>query len=270
MKRLLTLVAVCMLALGIPTIEVYANTLDDLTSTDTQTEQSSESNKTNNGSNTSQDKYNQQFIEDIQGATQLDPPSESVKGINAGISKAVSFLVQILAYLLTGGLTVRCIVDLLYIGVPFFRKWLSNGYQGMAQQGPQGGMQNGMGMGGMNGMGGMGMGGGMYGRGGMGMGGMGMGGMNGMGMNGMQNGMQGGMQGNQFNIQFVSDEALNAVETAKVQQINPFKIYAKSMLVTLVLAPILIVLSVSGVVAQLGFLIGNAIASGVAGIGGML
>jgi cytochrome c oxidase assembly factor CtaG len=95
-------------------------------------------------------------------------------------------------------------------------------------------------------------------------------------MGGMQNGMMGGgmgmsnMQGNQMamqnqpargRIQWVSNAALNAVATESTvgpdgKANGPFKTYIKDMVVVLVLTPVLLVLALTGVLADLGFVIG--------------
>ena len=66
-------------------------------------------------------------------------------------------------------------------------------------------------------------------------------------------------------IQFVSNAALNAVATESV--IGPdgkgqsaFKTYSKEMIVSLVAAPALLVLCVTGAIAKIGFGIGSLIA----------
>lgn len=98
-----------------------------------------------------------------------------------------------------------------------------------------------------------------------------MGGMGGMG--GMQNqGMQQGMLGR---IQWVSNAALTAVASEKVmgptgKPESPFKIYAKDMTVTLIAVPILITLSVTGVLTQFGFLIGDMLCGLIETVGGMI
>jgi hypothetical protein len=126
-------------------------------------------------------------------------------------------------------------------------------------------------MGGMNGMSG-GMGGGFGG----GMGGFG-GGMNrggmGMGMSGM-----GGMGGQQqqgagLKIQWVSNAALNAVASESTPgpngPQNAFKIYAKDMIIVLVITPIFLVLAVTGALTNLGFVLGDALVDFIAGFGNL-
>jgi hypothetical protein len=227
-----------------------------------------------------------EFINEVKQATDLSQVSPGATKVNEGIKKIASFVVQILSYFVTAFLVVRVVVDLCYICIPFTRSFLANGYGGNAQAGAGGmGMQQpGMGgMGGMGspmggmGMGGMGMGGGMYGRGRYGMGGgMGMG-MGGMGMGGMQGGMQGqpGANPAMGRTQWVSSAALNAVAAENIlgpdgKSVSPIKEYSKDMVVILILTPILLTLAITGVLTDLGFLIGDMLTTAIGSIGGML
>ena len=197
---------------------------------------------------------------------------QTAQQINQGIYKIAQILTQIIAYALTIMLTLRTLVDLTYIAVPFARGFLANGYAGNAQAGGGAGA---MGRGGMGGMGmssGFGGGMGMSSYGGGGYGGYGGNRMGGMAGNpGMAN-QQGTMTGR---IQWVSDAALNAVAAGtSVDQngkaVSPFKQYAKDMTVTLVAVPILLVLALTGAMTNLGFIIGKAIAAALGKLGGMI
>ena len=147
------------------------------------------------------------------------------------------------------------------------------GAGGMPNSQMQGGMAGGMG-GMQGGMGGMGM--SRYG----GMGGMGMNrGMGGMagGMGAMNNQMAGASQQPNMTgrIQWVSNAALNAVAGENIpgpdgRAVSPFKLYVKDMTVVLVITPILLVLAMTGTLTNLGFLLGDAIAKGIAGVGSMI
>lgn len=213
--------------------------------------------------------YNQ--VDALKEATNLNESSEGAKKINQGIKSIASFVVQVLAYAVTALLVLRVLLDLAYICLPFTRSFLANGYGGNAQAGGGNGMP-GMGspMGGM-GMGGMGMNRGM----GMGgMGGMGMNGMNGMGMGGMQQ-SQPGASPAMGRIQWVSNPALNAVAAETVvgpdgKAISPMKMYAKDMIVILILAPTFLVLAITGSLTNLGLLIGDMLSSAISNIGTMV
>lgn len=216
----------------------------------------------------------QDYIDDnLRGNDLTKNPNQTAQQVNKGIYEIAQIFTQIIAYALTIMLTIRTLIDLTYIAVPFTRGFLANGFGGSAQAG--GGAGN-MGRGGM----GMGMGsyGGGYGGGysgafgggyGGGYGGNRMGGA--AGNPGMAN-QQGTMTGR---IQWVSDAALNAVAAGtSVDQngkaVSPFKQYAKDMAVTLVAVPILLVLALTGAMTDLGFVIGKAIAAALGKLGGMI
>ena len=296
MNRILVFITTCILTFGVP-LTAYASTLDDVIGMDTQTEETQpvsenvqpeetqpvqqptqqpvqQTTQTTQQSNYTTDEY----LESIKQATDLSGPSAGAERVNNGITKVASFIVQILAYFITAFLVVRVVLDLTYICIPFTRSFLANGYGGNAQAGGGGmGMQQpGMGMGGMGmnsgmGMGGMGMGMGMGGmRGGYGMNRMGMGGM---GMGGMQ-GSAPGANPAMGRVQWISTAALNAVAAESVvgqdgKPVSPLGSYAKDMVVVLVITPILLTLAITGVLTDLGFLLGQLITNAVAGIGTM-
>ena len=109
------------------------------------------------------------------------------------------------------------------------------------------------------------------------MGGYGRRGYGGGMMGGMNNGMGmgGGMMDAQMasqnqpmrgRIQFVSNAALNAVATESVlgpdgKGQSAFKTYCKDMVVSLIAAPVLLVLCVTGAIANIGFGIGAFVAN---------
>ena len=195
---------------------------------------------------------------------------EGVEGITSGAKRIAAWIVQVLSYVIVVFLAVRVAIDLLYIAIPFTRTFLANGYTGQAQSAGNmspnaGGMGMGMGpgVGGYNGR--------------MGMG-IGMPGGGGAAMNGMMNNQNSMMNRNQSivgSIQLVSNAALNAVATestigADGKSQSPFKVYAKDMMVTLIITPILLILAGTGVLTQLGFIIGGAIIDGIQKIGNMV
>ena len=204
--------------------------------------------------------------------------SEIVEEFGSQLNYYVGIVVQCIAYVITAGLTISKLIDIIYIAIPISRTYLANGYMGnSAAAGVPGGQMNGMGspMGGMGmgspmgGMGGMGMGGGMYGRGRYGMGGGMMGG--GMGMGGMDGQMAMQNQPARGRVQFVSNAALNAVATESVvgtdgKGQSAFKLYFSDMLVSSVATGILIVLCITGIMAKFGFVIGEFIVNVVSKI----
>lgn len=250
------------------------NSLDDVINGNSQTtgdvtnnNGSGSESTTGSTDKTDRQQKNENFIAGLTDASDL---TESVEGVDAVVSPIKTFaawIVQVLCYILMSALVLRIVLDLLYIGIPFSRSLLANGYQGNPQAGAGGmpnAMQGGAGMGGM-GMGGMP---------GMGMGGMGMRGgygMNrgmGMGMGGMGMGAQGGAMGaNQAGsaigrIQWVSNAALNAVAAESTvdpsgKAVSPFRAWSKDMAFVLILTPVFITLAVSGALTSLGFLIGD-------------
>lgn len=175
---------------------------------------------------------NQQGQSYINGLQQIDltqtPDSQAaqiVNGVNSMIYKTQSFIVQIIAYALTVMLTLRTLFDLTYIAIPFSRSLIDR----ISGQ-PGGNMGQNMGN----------------------MGGQSFGG-----------------QSVQFNqppaspatsgatrVQLISDEARAAIQSPRV-----FRIYAKSMAVTLIATTVMLVLALTGALTDLGFIIGKALAA---------
>lgn len=277
MKKVLLTLLTSIMLLTLPVTTVYASSLDDVVS-ETSPESSSSSSSDSSSVSSSKSKIPMtadEYIANTKDAADLtNVDTKGASKVNEGIKTVAAFIVKILSYFLTAFLVVRVLLDLVYIALPFTRSMLSNGYAGNAAAG-------GAGMGGMGGMGSP-----MGGMGGMGMGGMGMGmrggyGMNRMGMGGM--GMGGaGMGGSQMGaspamgrVQLVSTAALNSVASENMpgpdgRPQSALKAYAKDMAVTLVITPVLLVLAITGVLSNLGFLLGDVIARGIASIGNMI
>lgn len=290
MKKVLLTVLTSVMLLTLPVTTVHASSLDDVVNSTTQEsneatvgQNNDSSSNTSNSSSQSSSSYTSadEYIENTKNAADLTTvDTAGADKVNEGIRTVAAFIVRILSYFLTAFLVVRVILDLVYIALPFTRSILSNGYAGNPAAGGSGmGMQQpGMGMGGMGmgaGMGGMGMGGmgmGGYGmRGGYGMNRMGMGGMGGMGMQQGQMGASPAMG----RVQWVSSAALNAVAAEQMpgpdgKPQSALKAYAKDMMVVLIITPILLTLAITGVLTNLGFLIGDVIAKGITSISGML
>lgn len=257
------------LATPITSVVASASSLDDIVdSRDSNQNQSSHgSSSSSNGKNDyeigSEQPYvsGDDYIKSTQGAADLR--KADIKGANkisSTIRSWAAFIVRVLSYFITAFLVVRVMLDLTYVGLPFTRSFLANGYGGTAQ----GGQQNGMGM--NNGMG-MGMGGHGYGMGGYGM--------NRMGMNGMQGQSQQGATAAMGRVQWVSNAALNAAESEKMngpdgKPQSAVKLYTKDMTVVLIITPILLTLAITGVLQNLGFLIGDMLVRLINGVGGMM
>lgn len=285
MKKVLIISLACMLTLGVPAMTVSASSLDDVVN-QSQSNESAENldsgtvtqppvtapventaPETNNSSQVQRSESNADYINNLKNATNLSAPSEGANKINQGITKAASFVIQVISWFITACLVIRIVLDLCYITIPFTRGFLGNGHQGNAQQQGQPGMGAGMG--------GMGMGAGM---GGM-SGGFG-GGYNRMGMGGM-GGMGAGMGAQQQQqpvgrVQWVSNAALNAAASEQLpigpdgQKPNALKMYAKEMTVVLIVTPLLLVLGISGALTNLGFLLGDLLTQAIGSIGNMM
>lgn len=179
-------------------------------------------------------------------ATELTP-------FRIALQRIGRIIVQALILVITFFLPIRCLIDLVYITIPPLQGILSNGKTGQViQSGSQQNQANGMGIGGMNSS-------------------YGIGGMNhSYGMaGGMNGGMNGGMQQGGVSVGFclVSQAALNAVAT---EQAGPGKIaaalkcYLKDSVITLVVATVMLILFGSGILQQLGIVVGDWIVNGIA------
>lgn len=252
-----------------------APSLDDITATteaptnapsdvETQVDKEIEKGESNKSSNKS---GSSDFVNGLKSAADLGEPSEEAAKVGGTIAKIGRIVFQIAGYVISVGIGCMIAIDLIFITIAPSRSLLANGYVGNPQaanpQAQQNGMMGGMGSPGMGGFGG-GMGGG-YG-GGMGrFGGMG----GGMGMGGMGMGQQAGMNAAQQNqpangrIQWVSNAALNAVATESTGM-SAFKTYIKQELPMCILAPLILFLAKSGILASLGFALGNMIQNGLA------
>lgn len=196
---------------------------------------------------------------DLAGYSGISQDSEAQNAVQSTLGQIMGWVVPILVGVIFAALTLRVLLDILYIVAPFIRPKLAPGVQGdqMAENQMGGGMQYGMG-----GAGGMGMAGGMMGAGGMAGGYGGYGGYGGRGRRGMAGGMAGGAPVG--GTQWVSETAIAAVMAGNQigpngKPNNPFIFYLKGMIVPLVLIPVMLVLLLSGVLTQVGFYIGDLI-----------
>lgn len=190
---------------------------------------------------------------DLAGYSGISQDPEAQNAVQSTLGQIMGWIVPILVGVIFAALTLRVLLDILYIVAPFIRPKLAPGVQGdqMAENQMGGGMQYGMG-----GAGGMGMAGGMMGAGGM------AGGYGGRGRRGMAGGMAGGAPVG--GTQWVSETAIAAVMAGNQvgpngKPNNPFIFYLKGMVVPLVLIPVMLVLLLSGVLTQVGFYIGDLI-----------
>lgn len=268
--RMIMLVLLISLCSAMSAYATEPKSLDEVTATVQETtaavEETRSSEKATSGGKT---QNNNSFIDGLSNAANLSIENDQAKSIGTAMNKVGSLVFQVAGYILSIGLGILIAIDLVYIAIPPLRVFLANGYVGNAQAGNpqmQQGAMGGMGMGGMNsGMGGMGMG-GMGGGFGGGFGGGRFGGGMGMGgaMGGM-NGMAGQNQPANGRMQWVSNAALNAVATETAGQ-SAFKIYIKQTAILCIVAPLLLVLASTGVLANIGFAAGGALSNALSNI----
>lgn len=250
MKRLFALVIIGMLAFNSP---VYASTqsLDEIV------------NQIENVESEQQDTGQQDIgneitsmpvgLNYIKEADDLGELSTAASKINTQINRAVSLVVQVLAYFITAFLAVRVLIDLCYIALPFSRRLLYDNGNNEMQSSLSMNMGNSIG-GNMNNPG---------------MGRMSMGSPMGMHTMNQNSG------GNNRKIAWVSNAAVRAVALELEQRqdgmrVNAFRYYAKDMIIVLVVTPILLVLAITGTLTDLGFLLGEIISKGINNIGNMI
>lgn len=270
MKRICSLVLVGLMSLSLA-MPVFAGTpsLDDVvagqsvtetTKTSDETEKSSSAKKSNNENTDS-------LVNVLRESTDLSQVTGETAEFARTANSIGSKIFQYLSVLVSVGVLVMVGVDMVFITLPFTRKYLANGYMGNPG-GVDPNQNPGLAGGGMQGgMPGMGMSGGYGSR----MGGMGMGGygsrMGGMGMANPMAG-RGGMMGEQAamqnqpalgRVQWVSNAALNAIASESASNQIALIGYIKSMAVTIVLASVILVLASTGVLGALGAAIGSKI-----------
>ena len=195
-----------------------------------------------------------EFMENLGGSmNMIGEEATELTPFRIALQRIGRIIVQALILVITFFLPIRCLIDLVYITIPPLQGILSNGKTGQViQSGSQQNQANGMGIGGMNSS-------------------YGIGGMNhSYGMaGGMNGGMNGGMQQGGVSVGFclVSQAALNAVAT---EQAGPGKIaaalkcYLKDSVITLVVATVMLILFGSGILQQLGIVVGDWIVNGIA------
>lgn len=215
------MITLCMLIMILVyPMSIRAETLDEVINQNQQAETSSINESTSISGYVSSDDY----INSLKGATSLtEERSDIVDKVNSATHRAVSIVVQILAYAIVAGLTLRVLIDLAYIAIPFMRKALSSEV-GQAQQ-----MQ-----------------GNMY-------------------MQQQQGNMQ---QGNTIKIQWISNAARMAVDSEQ-NGMNPYKVYVKDMIIVLVVTPLLLILTMTGALTNLGFLLGDVIIKAIGSFGSL-
>lgn len=168
------------------------------------------------------------------GKMDVDDPTAAKVGsvMNNWAAKAM----QICGYIISIGLGLVIAIDLIFIAIPPLRGVLSNGYAGNVSAQNDGNPYN-----------------------------------NGTSFYGStaQQSMNMSAQANNSptsgRVQLVSNAALNAVTAASTGQ-NPFKMYLKEQLLTVIMAPAIYVLAATGILSRLGFFIGTTIGNWLGGL----
>lgn len=161
------------------------------------------------------------------GKMDVDDPTAAKVGsvMNNWAAKAM----QICGYIISIGLGLVIAIDLIFIAIPPLRGVLSNGYAGnVSAQNDNNPYNNGTTF-------------------------IGSSTMQSMNMSAQANNSP-----TSGRIQLVSNAALNAVTAASAGQ-NPFKMYLKEQLLTVIMAPAIYVLAATGILSRLGFFIGTTI-----------
>ena len=224
-------VLVCIFMFSFPTY-VYADTLEELANNshtverldeyqvDTETEERIDQTK--------------DMLKGLTSVNSLMEKSETVDKLATPLRSGTGFLVQLGCLVLSLGMILRVIIDLIYISVPFLRGTLSGG---TANSKGNSGYGDSM------------------------MGGYGD-------VYGSNSYSGGGKRANSSGKIFLaSDEAISVVQNRE-RDGNPYKQYAKSMIIFLVVPFILITLMLTGVLMDIGFALGGAISSFLSGLGG--
>ena len=198
------------------------------------------------------------YIEKLGEDTKLDTYDPRVEKVNSVLNKVISMIVQIMAYGITALLTLRVILDLAYIALPFARGLLNKENRQVAvannnAMNPMAAGMNPMGspMGQMGPMGG-------------GFGGSPMGAP----MGGQPQMNQPAPQ-NIGGTQLISNAAIRAVQE-EINGKSPYKTYVSDMTVLLVAVPVLLILAMSGALTQFGLVLGQALVKLISSLSGMI
>lgn len=259
MRRIVKILIICFLMSSVITSIAYASeqnsipSLDEVVSgvTNNTTEETASNSK---GSKVDVEGNKKSVLDMLEKSVDLSEENEQATKAGAVIEQIAGLVVQILSYVLTAGLTVRVVADLIYIGLPFTREILAKGQTGT----PTGGYNQ---YNSMNSFGGYNSGLNSF---GSGYSSFGSSPMRSMGM-GMQSQPGGLIKGR---LQIVSKAAINAVASEDAPGPNgehrsAFKIYSKDMIIVLVATPILLTLAMTGILAKLGFAIGKVLVGAV-------
>lgn len=268
-RRLLRLYAIFSISLWMAcnAIVVHAGSLDDLINqheielqNNNDIENIANQNEIIQENQSAQNEENQvsvkagDYLDSLNDATKMDTYNPKVEAVNGVIQKVVSIVVQIMAYGIIALLTLRVILDLAYIAMPFARGLLNKENRQVAvannnTMNPMAAGMNPMGspMGQMGPMGG-------------GFGGSPMGGQPQMNQPTPQN--IGGTQ-------LISNAAIRAVQE-EINGKSPYKAYVSDMTILLIAVPVLLILAMSGALTQFGLVLGQALLKLIGSLSGMI
>ena len=179
---------------------------------------------------------NKEIIGEASGAVDLEY-SEKAAILNDAIGKAAGFIIQIIAFCIVCFLGVNTLIDMMYITIPFSRVLLVKSENNSIMNGP------------MNNMGTANSGGQFT----------AAGGNNSFNQNGLYGGnAMGGTANVHDKSRLVSPEALNAVANSEYgKPAGALRAYTKDLVIKSVLVAILLTLILSGVLLDLGFVLGD-------------
>jgi hypothetical protein len=203
----------------------------------------SEVSELNNDSNSTVREQADNYINALESATELGEQSAAATKINSLISKAASFIIQIISYFIVAFLVVRIVIDICYIVIPFVRPILAYDYTydkeiGVSMNKQMSAVEQG---------------------------GMGLADLHGAGKSYPAS----YYKPKERKKQWVSYGAINAVEAASNGE-SAFRVYAKDMIIVLVLTPIMLTLAITGVLTDFGFLLGDVICNCIRGIANLV
>ncbi len=245
MKRVIQLLVVAVLICGAFAFNVKAAGLEEVLNENNQIIQQETVVPESSPSNQTPDVQEQQnsFVDSLKGIDLTEDQTiigetNVTEEVNNLIYKVSSILVQIAQYALVCFMTIRIVLDTMFIAIPFSRGILDGGSP--AGQQPVMGQQPAMGQ-------------------------QGWGQQPAMGQQGLsQQPKQSAIMGQQpqrLKIQWISNGARNAVMSPQ-----PWKAYFKETITFQIMTSVLLVLALTGALTKFGFIVGKAIANGIQSI----
>lgn len=233
----------CSLLVGTTVNAEETKTLDEIINSETVVEESinnQENQETNDNvenwfGEVLENEVTGDLIEEAKGSVDYSNSSDKIAPVTNGIQKAAGIIVNVLTILICSFLGISILIDLAYICLPFSRKFLNREDFGSSQMNSS--------------------------------------------YNNSFGGFGSGVQSSTYSsseskgkLKLVSNAAIRAVEAENTKtQDGKHKgalfPYVKSMAVIMIIIPVLVVLAVTGVLMQLGFMIGGVITGMLGGIG---